>query len=95
MVVEGVVAGSPCHGALLLGLAATALLVVVGAVLTLQAKVHDMIAADCADVHVYVPAPQCHGVPLFDLEATLLVLTATAGAPFVVMLVGAIGFRDS
>ena len=40
--------------------------------LTLDAQVHDVVAADGAVVHHDVPGPQGHGVPLFHLKPLLV-----------------------
>ena len=62
MEVECVVAHSPCDGALLRGGRG-----LVG--LTLDAEVHDVVAADGAVVHHDVPRPQRNSVPLLHLES--------------------------
>jgi len=66
MEVEGVVANTPSHCALL---ARCGCLVC----LTLDAKVHDVISADSAIVHDDVPRPESNGVPLLDLKSLLAV----------------------
>ena len=62
--VEGVVTHPPGHGALLAGGAGLVCL-------TLDAQVHDVVPADGAVVHYYVPGPQGAGVPLLHLKPAL------------------------
>lgn len=69
--VECVIADAPCDGALL---ARGRSLIC----LTLDAEIHDVIAADGAVVDDNVPRPEGHGVPLLNLEA-LLVAAVCAG----------------
>lgn len=38
------------------------------ACLAFDARVHDVVAADCACVHVVLPRPQRNRIPLFDLK---------------------------
>lgn len=45
--------------------------------LTLDAKVHDVVAADGAVVNDDVPSPESNGVPLLDLEALLAFAVTT------------------
>ena len=65
MEVKSMVAHSPGHCALLTG--GTGLVS-----LTLDAQVHDVVPADGAVVHHYVPGPQSNGVPLLHFEPFLV-----------------------
>ena len=58
MEVEGVVADTPCDGALFGGGGR-----LVG--LALDAQIHDVVAADGAVVDDDIPGPECNGIPLW------------------------------
>lgn len=62
--VEGVVARAPRDGTL----PCTIRLLVS---LTFNAKIHDMVSANRAGIHLDVPRPQRNGVPLFDFKSRL------------------------
>jgi len=62
MKVERMVAYTPRHSALLAGCRSLVCL-------TLNAEIHNMVSADGAVVHDYVPSPESHGVPLLDFES--------------------------
>jgi len=62
--VEGVVAHSPSHSAILR---------CVGTLvrLTFNAQVHDVVSANGAVINNNIPRPQCHGIPFLDLKPLL------------------------
>lgn len=64
MEVKGVVARAPRDGTL-----PCTIRLLVG--LTFNAKIHDVVSANRASIHLDVPRPQSNGVPLFDFKTRL------------------------
>jgi len=69
MEVEGMIADSPCYGALLAGGRSLVCL-------TFDTEVHNVVSADGTVVDDNVPSPQSDGIPLLNLK-TLLAICST------------------
>lgn len=63
MEMKRMVADAPGHSALVRGSRGLICL-------AFYTKVHNMISADGAVVHYYIPCPKCHGRPFFHLKST-------------------------
>jgi len=66
MEMEGMIADSPRHSTFLCSSSALVCL-------ALDAKVHDMISADCAVVYNDVPRPERNRIPLLNFESLFAV----------------------